>query len=304
VDNDQTPVKMVAVDKKGQRTSLEFLLIPKMRNVRQPQLISEKAVDPVADTKRLIGEVDFGEYHALVIGNNQYSSFPDLVSASTDAQQTAELLRDKYGFKTTVLMDATRYDMLSALNKLREELTDKDNLLIYYAGHGELDRVNLRGYWLPVDAEPNSTANWISNIAITDILNAMSAKHILVVADSCYSGSLTRSSMARLDVGMSYEIKTKWLKVMAKTRSRTVLTSGGLKPVLDQGGGKHSVFAKSFLKTLSENNSVLEAYTLFRGLAKEVQQTASKFGIDQIPEYAPIKHGGHEAGEFFFIPQG
>ncbi|MBW9256437.1 MAG: caspase family protein [Candidatus Thiodiazotropha sp. (ex. Lucinisca nassula)] len=304
VENDQTPVKMVAVDKKGQRTSLEFLLIPKMRNVQQPQLISEKAVDPIADTKRLIGEVDFGEYHALVIGNNQYSSFPNLVSASTDAQQTAELLRDKYGFKTTVLMDATRYDMLSALNKLREELTDKDNLLIYYAGHGELDRVNLRGYWLPVDAEPNSTTNWISNIAITDILNAMSAKHILVVADSCYSGSLTRSSMARLDVGMSYEIKTKWLKVMAKTRSRTVLTSGGLKPVLDQGGGKHSVFAKSFLKTLSENNSVLEAYTLFRGLAKEVQQTASKFGIDQIPEYAPIKHGGHEAGEFFFIPQG
>jgi TPR repeat protein len=303
VENDQTPVKMVAVDKKGQRTSLEFLLIPKMRNIQQSPRFSDQT-DPISVTKRLIGEVDFGDYHALVIGNNHYKNFPDLVSAGTDAHQTAELLRDKYGFKTTVLMDATRYDMLSALNKLREELTDKDNLLIYYAGHGELDRVNLRGYWLPIDAEPNSTANWISNIAITDILNAMSAKHILVVADSCYSGSLTRSSMARLDVGMSYEIKTKWLKVMAKTRSRTVLTSGGLKPVLDQGGGKHSVFAKSFLKTLSENNSVLEAYTLFRGLAKEVQQTASKFGIDQIPEYAPIKHGGHEAGEFFFIPQG
>ncbi|MEW8470766.1 MAG: hypothetical protein AB2637_19675, partial [Candidatus Thiodiazotropha sp.] len=83
-----------------------------------------------------------------------------------------------------------------------------------------------------------------------------------------------------------------------------VLTSGGLKPVLDQGGGQHSVFAKSFLRTLADNESILEAYRLFRSLAKEVQQTASKFGIDQIPEYAPIKHGGHEAGEFFFIPQG
>lgn len=303
VEDDQTPVKMVAVDKKGQHTSLEFLLIPKMRNVKQAEVIADKPIDPLAATKRLVGQVDFGQYHALVIGNNQYGHFPNLVSASIDARETAELLRDKYGFKTTVLMDATRYDMLSALNKLREELTEDDNLLIYYAGHGELDRVNLRGYWLPVDAEPNSTANWISNIAITDILNAMSAKHILVVADSCYSGSLTRSSMARLDSGMSEKVKTKWLKVMAKTRSRTVLTSGGLKPVLDQGGGQHSVFARSFLKTLSDNNSVLEAYKLFRGLAKEVQQTASRFGIDQIPEYAPIKHGGHEAGEFFFIPQ-
>ncbi len=304
VEEEQTPVKMVAVDKKGQHTSLEFLLIPKLRYASSGEEQLNTSSDTSKTTRRIAGQVDFGNYHALVIGNNQYSHFPSLLSASVDARETAELLRTKYGFQTTTLIDATRYDMLSALNNLRETLTENDNLLIYYAGHGELDRVNLRGYWLPVDAEPNSTANWISNIAITDILNAMSAKHILVVADSCYSGSLTRSSMARLESGMSDEVKTKWLKVMAKTRSRTVLTSGGLKPVLDQGGGQHSVFAKSFLRTLAENESILEAYKLFRNLAKEVQQTASKFGIDQIPEYAPIKHGGHEAGEFFFIPQG
>ncbi|MCU7931083.1 MAG: caspase family protein [Candidatus Thiodiazotropha sp. (ex Codakia rugifera)] len=304
VDDEQTPVKMVAVDKKGQHTSLEFLLIPKLRYASRAKDLPQSASNSQMSARRMAGKVDFGNYHALVIGNNQYKHFPNLVSASVDAQKTADLLSSKYGFETTTLIDATRYDMLSALNELREKMTENDNLLIYYAGHGELDRVNLRGYWLPVDAEPNSTANWISNIAITDILNAMSAKHILVVADSCYSGSLTRSSMARLDAGMSDEVKTKWLKVMAKTRSRTVLTSGGLKPVLDQGGGQHSVFAKSFLKTLTENDTILEAYKLFRGLAKEVQLTASKFGIDQIPEYAPIKHGGHEAGEFFFIPQG
>jgi hypothetical protein len=304
VEDEQTPVKMVAVDKKGQHTSLEFLLIPKLRYAVSAEEQLASSGDAREATRRIAGEVDFGTYHALIIGNNHYKDFPNLLSASVDAKQTAELLRTKYGFQTTTLIDATRYDMLSALNKLRESLTEDDNLLIYYAGHGELDRVNLRGYWLPVDAEPNSTANWISNIAITDILNAMSAKHILVVADSCYSGSLTRSSMARLESGMSDEVKTKWLKVMAKTRSRTVLTSGGLKPVLDQGGGQHSVFAKSFLRTLAENDSILEAYKLFRNLAKEVQQTASRFGIDQIPEYAPIKHGGHEAGEFFFIPQG
>jgi hypothetical protein len=304
VEDEQTPVKMIAVDKKGQHTSLEFLLIPKLRYAVNAGEQSGATTDIRRSTKHIAGQVDFGNYHALIIGNNQYKHFPNLLSASVDARETAELLSTKYGFQTTTLIDATRYDMLSALNQLRENLTEHDNLLIYYAGHGELDRVNLRGYWLPVDAEPNSTANWISNIAITDILNAMSAKHILVVADSCYSGSLTRSSMARLESGMSDEVKTKWLRVMAKTRSRTVLTSGGLKPVLDQGGGQHSVFAKSFLKTLAENDTILEAYKLFRSLSKEVQQTASKFGIDQIPEYAPIKHGGHEAGEFFFIPQG
>ncbi|MES9993972.1 MAG: caspase family protein [Candidatus Thiodiazotropha sp.] len=304
VEDEQTPVKMVAVDTQGQHTSLEFLLIPKFRYAVNAQQQAEDSSSDLSIARRIADQVEFGNYHALVIGNNRYKHFSSLLSASADAKETAKLLSTKYGFKTTTLIDATRYDMLSALNELRETLTENDNLLIYYAGHGELDRVNLRGYWLPVDAEPNSTANWISNVAITDILNAMTAKHILVVADSCYSGSLTRSSIARLESGMSEEVNTKWLKVMAKTRSRTVLTSGGLKPVLDQGGGQHSVFAKSFLRTLAKNESILEGYKLFRSLAKEVQQTASKFGIDQIPEYAPIKHGGHEAGEFFFIPQG
>lgn len=304
VADEQTPVKLVAVDRLGQRATLDFLLIPKLRQVTTAEDGRHSDGDAPQGPSRFAGDVDFGRYHALVIGNNQYQNFPDLVSARNDAERTAELLEKKYGFQTTTLIDANRYDMLSALNRLRETLTEKDNLLIYYAGHGELDRVNLRGHWLPVDAEPNSSANWISNIAITDILNAMSAKHILVVADSCYSGSLTRSSMARLEAGMSDEKRVKWLKVMARTRSRTVLTSGGLKPVLDQGGGKHSVFAKSFLKALEENDSILEAYKLYRDLAKEVQKSAARFGIDQIPEYAPIRHGGHEAGEFFFIPQG
>jgi len=304
VANEQTPVKLVAVDRLGQRATLDFLLIPKLRQITTAEGGQQAGGDGIQGSTRFAGNVDFGRYHALVIGNNKYQNFPDLLSARNDAEQTAELLDTKYGFQTTTLIDANRYDMLSALNRLRETLTEKDNLLIYYAGHGELDRVNLRGHWLPVDAEPNSSANWISNIAITDILNSMSAKHILVVADSCYSGSLTRSSMARLDAGMSDEKRIKWLKVMARTRSRTVLTSGGLQPVLDQGGGKHSVFTNSFLKALEDNDSVLEAYKLYRDIAKEVQKNAARFGIDQIPEYAPIRYGGHEAGEFFFIPQG
>ena len=142
--------------------------------------------------------VSFGRYHALVIGSNAYKFMPRLQTAEKDAETVAGLLRERYGFKTTLLLNPDRYQLLSALNKLRETLTADDNLLIYYAGHGELDRVNDRGYWLPVDAEENSTANWIPAYQITDILNAMSAKQIMLVANSCYSGTLTRSSIARL----------------------------------------------------------------------------------------------------------
>ena len=303
VTQDQVPVKMVAVDNAGKKAVIEFLIIPKTRNLA---VQSASVSLPAPASKKVLAEdVDFGSYHALIIGNNSYQNFSGLETAVNDAREADKVLREKYGFKTRLLIDANRYEILSVLNDLRGKLTDKDNLLIYYAGHGELDRPNTRGHWLPVDAEQGNSANWISNVAITDILNAMQAKHVLVVADSCYSGSMSLSSVPRLD-GEEGEVdaavKLKWLKVMSKVRSRTVLTSGGLQPVLDQGSGDHSVFASAFLSTLKNNEGVLEAYKLYRNLFTEVREAASKYGVDQQPEYSAIKHGGHEAGEFIFVP--
>jgi hypothetical protein len=31
--------------------------------------------------------------------------------------------------------------------------------------------------------------------------------------------------------------------------------------------------------------------------------TAARYGIEQVPVYAPILHAGHESGEFFFPPK-
>jgi uncharacterized protein len=245
-----------------------------------------------------------GTYHALIIGNNQYQHLPKLKTAVNDAKVVDKLLRTRYGYKTTVLLNANRYQILNALNQLRQRLTEKDNLLIYYGGHGELDEVNQRGHWLPVDAEPDSTANWISNITITDILNTMSSKHILIVSDSCYSGTMTRSSLTRLEAGMTPEKHLKWIKKMLKKQSRTVLTSGGVKPVLDTGGGQHSIFAKAFIDTLKNNTKIMAAYKVYRQVAALVNDAAAATRFDQVPEYAPIRYAKHEAGEFFFVPKG
>ncbi|MDO6460437.1 caspase family protein [Granulosicoccaceae sp. 1_MG-2023] len=293
-----TPVNLVAIDRDGHRTALEFVLNPKNNATARPQISTAGAAKPPVN----VDGVEFGNYYALVIGNNHYPYMTSLNTAANDARVVADILENKYGFNTTLLLDADRYAMLSALNKLRETLTEKDNLLIYYAGHGELDEVNLRGYWLPVDSEPDSSANWISNVAITDILNVMAAKHILVVADSCYSGSMTRSSVARLDTGLTADARKNWYKAMNSTRARAVLTSGGVKPVLDSGGGEHSVFAKAFIDVLNENNSVLEGYKLFREVQRRVKSAAAALNVDQEPQYAPIKYAGHEAGEFFLLP--
>ncbi|MEA3410001.1 MAG: caspase family protein [Pseudomonadota bacterium] len=297
VKDPQTPVNVVAVDKSGKRTAVDFVIIP--RDAKTGQAV---ATTPKLKAGKPASPVDFGNYHALVIGNNNYRHMTNLSTASADARDVAKLLESRYGFQTRVLLDADRYAMLSALNDYREKLTENDNLLIYYAGHGELDSVNLRGHWLPVDAEPDSSANWISNIAITDILNVMAAKHVLVVADSCYSGSLTRSSIARLQTGLTDEAKVKWYRTMSKARTRAVLTSGGVKPVLDSGGGDHSVFARAFIDVLNENDGILEGFHLYREVQIRVKLAAATLRVEQNPQYAPIKYAGHEAGEFFFRP--
>ncbi|MEZ5734587.1 MAG: caspase family protein [Novosphingobium sp.] len=247
--------------------------------------------------------VNFGRYHALVIGNNNFRFIPKLRTAVIDAQAVAQVLRDRYGFKVTVLLNADRYQLLSALNQMRERLTPEDNLLIYYAGHGELDRVNSRGYWLPVDAESDSTANWIPAYQVTDILNAMSAKQVMLVADSCYSGMLTRSAIARLDTGMTNTDRNRWFQAMATKHARVVLTSGGVQPVLDGGGGRHSVFAAAFIESLEQNGDVLEGQKLAQDVTKRVAISSAAADIEQVPEYAPIRFAGHEAGDFFFVPK-
>lgn len=291
------PVKVVAVDAQGKRSEINFIL-------RAPAPAAEAPAAPAAakNARALTAGVDFGKYHALIIGNNDYQTLPDLSSPVNDANDLAQVLEKHYGFQTTVLRNATRYQILSALNTLRETLTTQDNLLIYYAGHGELDEVNQRGHWLPVDAERDSTANWIPSTQITDMLNIMKAKQVLLIADSCYAGALTRSSIARLGTGMTSDERRHWLRTMASRRSRTVLASGGLAPVMDAGGGGHSVFAKALLEVLESNDDLLDGQSLHRAVAARVAYAAANLQFNQVPEYAPIRFAGHEAGEFFLLP--
>jgi len=247
-------------------------------------------------TARAAEPIPFGSYRALVIGNNAYSHIGKLQTAHADARAMAELLQRRYGFKVDLLLDAKRYEIVTALGKLRAETDAGDNVVIYYAGHGHLDRETETGYWLPVDAERDNEANWLSVETVTRALRAMPAKHVLVIADSCYSGTLVRAAPVGLKTGAE---RLAWLRRMSEKRSRTAMVSGGLEPVSDGGGGGHSVFARALLDRLAENADALDAASLFQGLSRQVVLNAA-----QTPEYSDVRNAGHEGGEFLFVPLG
>ena len=182
-----------------------------------------------------------------MIGNNDYEHWTPLTTAVGDAEEVAEILESKYGFRVERLENATRSQIVRALNQLRSELTEGDSLLIYYAGHGQIDGED--GFWIGVDGERNFEDSWVPVSTITRNLKHMSARHVLVVADSCYSGTLTRGDDdAGLRTGRE---RSAWLMRMTSKRARLALTSGGLEPVSDIGGGEHSVFANEFLDALA-----------------------------------------------------
>ena len=236
------------------------------------------------------GDIDFGNYYGLLIGNSSYRNIDQLVTPVSDIKEISEILTSKYGFFTQLLFNAGRYEILTELNALRSKLTRSDNLLIYYAGHGWLDEDTGEGYWLPIDSEKNNPANWLSNSSITNILKSMEAKHVMIVSDSCYSGTLTRSIKIVIR-------KPLYIQRMAFKRARTVLASGGLEPVMDAGGKEnHSVFASAFLEALRENNAeYIETSQLFAKIRRSVM-----INSDQTPEYSDVRKAGHDGGDFIF----
>ncbi|RKZ54661.1 MAG: hypothetical protein DRR08_26235 [Candidatus Parabeggiatoa sp. nov. 2] len=235
-----------------------------------------------------------GRYYALVIGINRYQhNIPQLKTAVNDAVKVADVLKKQYGFTITTLLDrqATREEILGKLEILEETLGKNDNLLIYYAGHGYFDKKRQKAYWQPVDAN-EFRHTWIIADSITSSLFANAARNILIVSDSCYSGTLER--------GWTPTPKTnrhRYLQQMLNKRSRLLLASGGNEPVSDSGGIGHSIFAKHFLKGLRNiSQSAFTAEELFKKYIKEPVQ----FGSDQTPQFQPIHKSGHEAGDFVF----
>jgi hypothetical protein len=286
-----TEVSIQARDSQGKDAYLKF------------SIASVRGLPNTADVKPEALKLNFGAYHALVIGNDDYQKLPKLKSPKNDAEEISRILRDKYGFQTTTMINASRFEIYTMLDKFRRELTENDNFLIYYAGHGELDVANNRGYWLPIDAEPGSNVNSIPNFTITDILNNMQVKQAIIVADTCYSGILTRSIVPMPKQSLTAEKRNRWLQKIAKSRSRTVLSSGGVKPILDVGFGNHSIFARAFLEILEANNDILEASQLHRRLNAIVTSASKKLGLEQSPLYAANPHAGHKSGDFLFVPK-
>ncbi len=246
------------------------------------------ARDPAAES---LAPMILGEFHALIIGNDHYEKLPPLETAINDARSVAEVLENRYRFKVTLVEDASRSDLLEAIRELETRLSARDNLLVYYAGHGDL--LAQREYWQPIDADPRDPTNWVSTEHdISARLDELPVRHLLIVADSCYAGSV-----GRLDATDGA------IDELVRRQSRLLMTSGSNSPIVDDSGGRHSIFARVMLDTLRSNDRALQADQLFATLADRVPAEAARLELEQIPTFAAMPQSLDEGGMFFFVPR-
>lgn len=241
-----------------------------------------------------------GNYYALVIGIDKYPPpMKELKTAVNDAKAIGNLLQDKYGFQVQFLLDqeATRFKILDALSNYRNTLRENDNLLIYYAGHGYSDRDAEKAYWLPADADSGTSPNRIIADDLTTGVRVLPSRDVLIVSDSCYSGGLSRDADEPEHAGA----QSAFIARMLKSKSRTLMASGGDEPVSDSGSNGHSVFAYAVLRALERDDQpIFTASDLFYGSIR--QQVAGR--SSQLPQYTIIRNSDHDEGDFVFMRNG
>ena len=232
------------------------------------------------------------KFYAIFIAANDYlAPITDLEHPINDARNLKAILQTNYTFDAAnidTLFNKSRIEIMQKIDQRSSTLGPDDNLLIFYAGHGTttLNKDNTRdGFLIPSDALLGTKSTYISIYDIKSVLKNSNAKHILVIADACFSGALTRD----LPKDASAAIKLQYENI-----SRSAMTSGNLTTVPDV-----SKFIYYLNQKLKENKEkYLTAKKLFESFSDIVLNNTTP---PTAPLYRGIQEVGDEGGEFIFI---
>ena len=126
------------------------------------------------------------------IDNYETSVWKNLNNAVLDAKSIVKILTTKYNFdeypNSLYDFEATKQNIYDSFNTLRNSIEPEDNVIIFFAGHGNINPMTQRGYWIPHEGTAD-VYTWIENSVIKDFIADLNAKHIWLIADSCFSGT-------------------------------------------------------------------------------------------------------------------
>lgn len=241
----------------------------------------------------------YDEYHALVVGVSNYEKWPKLPYAKSDAADVADKL-SHLGFEVKVVLDPTSRELNTAINEMVYTMGREENraLLFYYAGHGDTELLadgTKMGYLVPRDcplrrSDPLGFATHA--VSMRDIESAslrMKARHVLMLFDSCFSGSLFALVRAVPD-----DITEKSLLPV-----RQYITAGNE----DEQVPDRSMFKRCFLLGLEGDADLTgDGYVTGSELGMYLSDKVVNYSHRrQHPQYGKINNPNLDRGDFVFV---
>jgi hypothetical protein len=242
----------------------------------------------LAVREALGGGVEAGKQWAVFIAIDRYQEWGPLSNPVRDAREIRDILKaDYYIDEVRELYDreATAGNIRRLFEDLQRQTGRNDSVFVFYAGHGQTDRITKSGSWIPVDGGRDQYAqtNWLPNIHVRNMLAALPARHVFLIADSCFSGDILDTNR-----GASPEITSEYLRRAYSLVSRQVMTSGASESVPDS-----SEFAMRLKSALSRaNEPCIDPEYIFMNV-REVRATQPSLGY--------IRESEHQQGGSFLF---
>ena len=246
-----------------------------------------------------------GVRRALLIGINDYQAVPGLQGSRNDVEAMQEILVSRWHFEPrniAVLLDraATRAGILSALDQLVRVSGPDDVVYVHYSGHGsQVEDENgdesdgLDETLVPQDGRTPGVAD-ITDDELDRIFARMRSRNVVVVLDSCHSGTATRAldirarSVPRDTRVELYRQTTQTRAIVPTISSRYVLMSAAAanEDALDGpvDGRYHGFFTYALARSAAASSATASPRELFAGVAGELNRIKARFGRNAMPE--------------------
>jgi|GEM_PF-59834 len=205
---------------------------------------------------------------ALVIGNGDYDSAP-LKNPANDAVDMAKALRE-LGFEVIEKTNASKREMILAVDEFAKRLRNAEIGVFYFAGHGM--QIHGRNYLIPVKAHVTSE---------TDVqFEAMDAGRVLgkmqdagnklniVILDACRDNPFKRS----------FRTETVGLAQMDAPKGSIIAYATAPGSVAADGHGRNGLYTKHLLKSLAASGLTVQDVFMETGMGV-MKETGDK----QIP---------------------
>ncbi len=215
---------------------------------------------------------------AVVVGAARYNHMRTLRYTDDDAYQFYAFLKSIEGgalpdeqVRVLVDDDATHQNILKATREVFQRADDNDLVLFYFSGHG------LPGAFLPIDYD--GTYNRLEHQELQSALNASRAKHKLVIADACHSGSYAvEDNRLAAKTGSRGSALAAYYDGLGRADASTalLLSSKGEEISLEDGGLRSGIFSHYLIRGMkgqadSNRDLLISIDELFDYVHREVR---------------------------------